>query len=444
MSAPHEHPSGLRITKPDLSLARPTRWAWQHRIAVGYLNLLVGDEGIGKGVLAAWLIARLTHGDLPGNFRHTPVLVGIVADEDSFNDVWTPRLHAAEADFAFIRHIEHPEEGYLNLATDREALELAVDLDGFRVVYFDQLLDNLDALVDDYKQKAVRHALRPLRRIGRDFDIAVLAGLHPNKRAGSFRELVAGTVAFNAVSRSSLLLAAHPDDPDRRVLCRGKGNLSKTPSALDFEIESHVFQANCRDFDVPRAIDFQESFLTVDDLVRQPVEPPPAGEARTAARELIAAALADGDWHAARPIIAECAEHEVHERAARRAARDIGIEQERRGFPAASWWRVAQSGHTPASALPVAGLSGVSGVEDLALSSSPDSRDSEDSANACRTAVRTVDPDSELERLTAKFSEEQNGNGWCQCHCDPPPTPENIDDGACIKCGKPVAGAVIL
>jgi hypothetical protein len=432
MSLPVEHPSGLTIRKPDLSLARPTGWAWQHRIAVGYLNLLVGDEGIGKGVLAAWLIARLSHGDLPGNFRHKPVLTGIVADEDSFNDVWTPRLHAVGADFAQIRHIEHPKEGYLNLAKDREALELAVDLDGFRVVYFDQLLDNLDALVDDYNQKSVRHALRPLRRIGRDFNMAVLAGLHPNKRAGSFRELVAGTVAFNAVSRSSLLLAAHPDDPDRRVLCRGKGNLSKAPSALDFEIESHRFEANSREFDVPRAADFQESALTVDDLIRQPAEPPPAGEARTAARELIAAALADGEWHAAAPIIKECAEHEVHERAARRAAGDIGIEQERRGFPAVSWWRLAQSGHTSAHACPVAGLSGVSGVEN----GSPDSEDSEDSQNTGRTAVRTVDPDAELDRLTAKFGSNGNGVQWCKCD-----TPIG-DDGTCAKCGHSVQGTL--
>jgi AAA domain len=437
MTLPIEHPSGLTIRQPDMSLARPTRWAWQHRIAVGYLNLLVGDEGIGKGVLAAWLIARLTHGDLPGNFRHEPVMVGIVADEDSFNDVWTPRLYAANADLAFVRHIEHPQEGYLNLSNDREALEIAVDLDGFKVVYFDQLLDNLDALVDEYKQKAVRHALRPLRRIGRDFDIAVLAGLHPNKRAGSFRELVAGTVAFNAVSRSSLLMAAHPDDPDRRVICRGKGNLSKTPSALDFEIESHVFQANARDFDVPLAVDFQESLLTVDDLIRRAAEPPPAGEARTAARDLIAAALADGEWHAASPILTECAEQEVHERAARRAAHDIGIDQERRGFPAVSWWRLAQSGHTPASAYEVSGVSGVSGVEKLAPDDSPDSEASGDTQNTRRTGVRSVNPDAELARLTAKFGHNGNGGGPPTCRCERPIK----DDGSCAKCGHRMAGA---
>ena len=368
MTIGDSHPSGLIIRKPDLSLARPTRWAWMHRIAVGYLNLLVGDEGIGKGVLAAWLIAGLTHGDLPGDFRHKPVMVGIVADEDSFNDVWAPRLHAAGADFAFVRHIEHPEEGYLNLSTDREALEIAVDLDGFQVVYFDQLLDNLDELVDDYKQKSVRHALRPLRKIGRDFDIAVLAGLHPNKRAGSFRELVAGTVAFNAVSRSSLLLAAHPDDADRRVICRGKGNLSKTPSALDFEIESHIFEANDRDFDVPRAVDFQENDLTVDDLIKASAPMPAAGEARTSARELIAAQLKDGNWQKAGKILKLCAAAEIEKKAAERAADDLGVEKQPKGFPSESHWRLKPRATPPTSrenaVVPVVGVVGGAPTDD--------------------------------------------------------------------------------
>jgi hypothetical protein len=444
------HPSGLTIRKPDLSLAKPTSWAWQHRIAVGYLNLLVGDEGIGKGVLAAWLIARWTKGDLPGNFRHKPVMVGIVADEDSFNDVWTPRLYAAGADFAFVRHVEHPEEGYLNLATDREALERAVDLDGFRVVYFDQLLDNLDALVDDYNQKSVRHALRPLRRIGRDFNIAVLAGLHPNKkRTGSFRELVAGTVAFNAVSRSSLLLAAHPDDADRRVLCRGKGNLSKTPSALDFEIESHRFEANSREFDVPRAGDFQESSLTVDDLINATAPKPAAGEARTSARELIANELADGDWHKAGVILKLCADAGIEKRAAQRAAHDdLGVEIEPRGFPSEAHWRLKPrvTPRTPRD-LPVTDVTdvirtGTTGAMD----------DTDDSENTGKGAVISAavcgypahedqwraHPDSgRVVCWTCHPPGTSNGNGR-HCHCERP----ILDGDSCAKCGRPILGAL--
>ena len=53
--------------------------------------------------------------------------------------------------------------------------------------------------------------------------MAILASLHPNKGTrGNFRDLVSGSHAFNAQSRSSLLLAQHPDDERRRVLVRGE------------------------------------------------------------------------------------------------------------------------------------------------------------------------------------------------------------------------------
>lgn len=41
----------------DMSRVQPFRWAWEDRLLIGYLNLLVGDEGVGKGTLLAWLIA---------------------------------------------------------------------------------------------------------------------------------------------------------------------------------------------------------------------------------------------------------------------------------------------------------------------------------------------------------------------------------------------------
>lgn len=56
-----------------------------------------------------------------------------------------------------------------------------------------------------------------------------LGSLHPNKKADTFRRMVAGSGAFNAMSRSSLLLAVHPEDetsPDHALTvppraCRG-------------------------------------------------------------------------------------------------------------------------------------------------------------------------------------------------------------------------------
>ena len=65
--------------------------------------------------------------------------------------------------------------------------------------------------------------------------------MHPKKgEAVSFRNLVAASHQFNAVSRSSLLLAEHPDDDTRRVLARGKGNLTGPLPLLEFVIRSHA------------------------------------------------------------------------------------------------------------------------------------------------------------------------------------------------------------
>jgi len=213
--------SGLVVSAADLSRARPPRWAWQDRIVLGSLNLLLGNEGIGKGVTVAWLIAQLTRGTLPGDLYRQPVSVVILGDEDSFDDVWAPRLHAAGAELGRVLDVTRPDGGYVDIGQDREQLATIVAEHGARLVYADALLDNLGTAVDDWRAKQVRDSLQPLRRLARDLDVAVLGALHPNKKAESFRQLVSGSSAFNAVSRSSLYLAEHPDDEDRRVLARG-------------------------------------------------------------------------------------------------------------------------------------------------------------------------------------------------------------------------------
>jgi AAA domain len=141
----------------------------------------------------AWIIARLTQGELPGNLKGRPASVGVIGDEDSFDDVWTPRLHAAGADVGRVHLIERKDGGYVDTRNDRRAVAREVKNHQIRVLFFDQLLDNLGTGVDDWRQKAVRDALHPLRSLGRDLKVAIVGSLHPNKRGDSFRQLMAGT-----------------------------------------------------------------------------------------------------------------------------------------------------------------------------------------------------------------------------------------------------------
>ena len=332
--------SGLTVHSADLSKAIPPRWAWEGRLVLGYLNLLIGNEGIGKGVLIAHLIARLTHGELPGDYFGEPISVGVVGDEDSFDGVWTPRLHAAGADLSRVKQIEQVDGGFVNLKDDQKKLAAAITEHGLGLLFLDALLDNLGVSVDDWKQKPVRDALQPARAIARSLDIAVLGSLHPNKRADTFRQLVSGTVAFNAVSRSSLLLGEHPEDELRRVLVRGKGNLAKRPPAFEFRIKSHKFNANKHQFDVPLACEFDESELTIDDLLGDTKAVEEHSKVKDACEIIEKLLPHDGEWHEAEPIFKACKKQKIGEDAVKRAKRRLILEHSRtETFPAAALWR---------------------------------------------------------------------------------------------------------
>jgi AAA domain len=399
------HSAGLIVRQADLARAQPPRWAWQARIVLGYLNLLVGNEGVGKGATFSWLAARLTHGELPGDYRGKPIGVGIIGDEDSFDQVWTPRLHAAGADLSRVVQIEHPDSGFVNLKEDRDKLAAVVRDEGLGFLYLDALLDNLGVGVDDWRNKQVRDALQPARALARELDIAVLGCLHPNKHAESFRQLVSGASAFNAVSRSSLLLAEHPEDESRRVLVRGKGNLSATPEAIEFTLAGHVFSANGHVFDVPIARDFTPGTLVLADLIGDERAVREHSKTRDAVEIIEALLPKGGDWHPAKPIFEACAGEEIDERTANRAKQRLRLEHRRAStFHAPVEWRWPITPDTDQTY-----LNGVRSVGSVRSGESPnsgtlDTQDTPDVESTRRECVRTGEnghsgrTDAELEQ----------------------------------------------
>lgn len=319
----------------DLSRVRPIRWAWGRRLPIGYLSLLLGAEGIGKGTVAAWIIARLTRGELPGDLDGAPCKVLALGDEDSFDSVLAPRLYAAGADLSRVETLDEAGDGDLiDLRRDGVRLRELVRAGEYRLVYIDALLDVLGLDVDDWRSKAVRDALRPLRRMARDLDVAALGSLHPNKgQRGSFRDLVSGSHAFNASSRSSLLLAEHPDDEGRRVLVRGKGNLSAPPPSFEFRIEGRELEINDHGFSLPVVGDVREGELGIEDVLK-PDRPAPV---RDTLREQIDARCGDGEiWRTS--DIARAVDRGPTDSSVRRALGELE-DQNRWENPARGQWR---------------------------------------------------------------------------------------------------------
>ena len=62
------HEGSLVIRASEVE-SRSLRWAWEGRLLLGYLTVMTGVEGLGKSLFVAWVIARLTRGDLQGEWR---------------------------------------------------------------------------------------------------------------------------------------------------------------------------------------------------------------------------------------------------------------------------------------------------------------------------------------------------------------------------------------
>ena len=268
--ARRNHDGGLRTRGVIWERVRPIRWLWERRIPLGLPSLVVGEEDVGKGTVMAWVVAKATRGKLEGDLAGEPVNVLVIGDEDGFESVWVPRCYAAGADLSRVRTLDDGE--YLADLNERSAdLEAGVARDEIGLIVLDQLLDHVDGGKDGsgvYNPKNVRQAMLPLRRIAGSQGIATVGLLHPIKgRARSFRELIAGSHQFNAVSRSSLLLGKAPEDEHLRVLVRGKGNHSAAPRSFEFRIGVKAFELADNGFEMPVVADAKEGDRTVDDLL---------------------------------------------------------------------------------------------------------------------------------------------------------------------------------
>jgi hypothetical protein len=334
----------LIVRTADPSLARRTRWAWHHRVVIGGLSLLVGEEGVGKGVLAALLLAAWTRGALEGEFLGRPVNVAVLAAEDGLEEVWIPRLEGAGAISDRVMTIEREDGGNLALREDRDRIDELVREHGIEILFVDALLDVLGAGVDDWRQKQVREALSPVRTLAKRNGLGVLATLHPNKKRGPIRDRIPGS-GFNAFARVTLYLGPHPTDEERKVLVRAKGNLSIEPPSIEFAIESKTIAPAGEELVVPVAVDVREGLLSYDDLeaadrIARAAE---RGATLADAAELIRRELPeDGEWHPAAPIYAKAELEGISEATLRRARERLPVDQRREATakPRSLWrWR---------------------------------------------------------------------------------------------------------
>ena len=362
-------PPPLVIRASDVK-SRSIRWAWEGRMAIGYLTVQTGIEGIGKSVFDAWAISRWTRGELPGEWRGQPIDALIVADEDGREDTWKPRLDLAKADASRIGFL-NPDalSADWNVCDGIEQLRAAIEQTTGRVLFIDAVLDHMPPPRGGETINSptfVRDALRPLKRLARELDLVGLYSMHPPKGpSASFRDLVQASQAFSAVPRVGLLFAWHPDDSEeedvnrRRVLIRGKGNLGRDPGALEFRVSEVTYRHDDgRVTGRELVTDIAPSAVTLADLDPQKRAGGRLSKSEQAA-ELIRAALADRRWHEAEEVLTGLAHAGFTSGSVLTPARRlVGVETRKRpGVTHGPWeWRLSAAATESSRSAPDDGI----------------------------------------------------------------------------------------
>lgn len=237
-------------------IPRRPRWAWEERIPLGAVTLLVGREGTGKTTLSTALAAPLTRGTLAGDLHGQPASVIYASAEDSLETTLVPRFTAAHGDLKRLHFVdvqiteggEAPFPDALTLPDDTARLgELATGA-GARLIVLDPLVSFLPESVNAHRDQHVRRVLAPLARMASDQALAIAAIVHLNK--GDSHDVLArvsGSVGFPAAARSVLVFARDPDDPDgengaSRILAHAKCNLGPHAPSLRARIESRTIR----------------------------------------------------------------------------------------------------------------------------------------------------------------------------------------------------------
>jgi hypothetical protein len=290
-----------------LSQVTPERLHWLSpgRLAAGKITILDGDPGLGKSTLLCEFAARISRGDpLPGGEPAPPRPVVLMSAEDDLYDTIRPRIDAAGGDarrviaFSTLLSAGTP----VAIPDDVRILEKIIAPTNAALLVIDPLAAFLSPRHNVNSDQAVRQAFHSLKGLAERTGAAIVAVRHLNKSmSGNPLYRGGGSIGIIGAARCGLLLAADPDDPERRILASTKGNLGRPPPSLVFRLVappgSHV----------ARVVWDGESQWQGDQLLRESISGIAPRSLLAEAQEWLRAALADGP-RPAREVLREAGE----------------------------------------------------------------------------------------------------------------------------------------
>lgn len=218
--------------------AQPRHLAKGHLIRAA-INLLVGDEGIGKSLFWVYIIAAITRGRaLPelGIPARAPQHVMLIITEDTWTDTVLPRCEVAGVDLNYVMVICAEDDGSGAPVFPRD-LHLVVDADPRpALVVVDAWLDTVAAGLSVKDPQQARRALHPWKEVATVTDAAVLLLTHTNRvDSGNARDKYGATGELRKKAR--LTLFAQQDDDGNLVVGVEKANTTKPLPASMFTVD---------------------------------------------------------------------------------------------------------------------------------------------------------------------------------------------------------------
>lgn len=333
-------PSWQGVTLLDVQ-PEEIEWRSRGRQALGKLAIWDGDPGLGKSTAAADWMAKVTRGQaLPDGDPFPPAGVVLLSAEDGIADTIRPRLEAAGADLSRVLVItgipDGDSERLPSLPEDIPAIEDAIQQIGAELLVIDPLMAYLSGQVNSYRDQDVRRALAPLAAMAERRRCAVIIIRHINKN-GQANPLYrgGGSIGIIGAARFGLLVAADPDDSEKRVLASTKCNIGKKPATLSFRLESVVGT------DVARVSWLGESHHTAASVLAQPEDEDDrtaSADATTVLREILS-----GGPLSAKTVKDEARDAGISERTLWRAKKTLGVVAKKAGFGGGWVWELPKA-----------------------------------------------------------------------------------------------------
>jgi hypothetical protein len=240
-------PGGLKTTRLNTMSPKPLDWLVPGYLPLGKLALLAGDGGHGKSTLTLALAAAVTTGKPAFGLNYEPPPPGdvlLISCEDDFEDTVVPRLLAAGADMSRICRVDgtHKSDGKVNTFSFAHFQEMEEELERQSNVCL-VVIDPAGAYIgragcDDHKDSELRALLEPMSEVAARRRVTFLLVKHINRNVTAKAvHRVTGSSGYVNTVRAAFLVAADPEDKDRRLFLPLKANLAPEASGFAYRLQ---------------------------------------------------------------------------------------------------------------------------------------------------------------------------------------------------------------